>query len=217
MVVMSANNIAPKELEALYSKLELRTWPEGERVPGSISVEHQSVGNGNVASVTFAADAPLSDRWFALRIAADLPLNASLGSYAIWPHPEGGWMSRIRPGSETVVSALTRAATCDKTVLYVSFSERVSVREGVTPRDVLVVEAAGENQMCEAVNLPSPGSTIKELAVHCVGHFERPFKVTLADVFTTGGLVVPVSPRSVEMKEAEFVQPCGNDCQIVRP
>jgi hypothetical protein len=171
VLVVETAAMPSDRLEALASRLSLRTYPEGAAVPGRAVAHRASEDGSQKAKVVFTPDAPLGERWYLLGVAA-LPEGASVagGSTKL---PDGTVGARFHTGSQAVMRRVRACPGEDGATITVTFSERVAL---APTEEAIRIMQRGEPVACapiERENLPEPkdGSarTAGEIALHCSG------------------------------------------------
>jgi hypothetical protein len=155
----------------------------------------------------------LSDRWYALHDQAEVFAANFANSPGNWKDPKGGWMTRFRPGAETVISYVQRGDKETLTAIYVGFSERVGIKQDTPADKVLLIRSGSKVYECRAQNLPQAGETLKELIVYCDGPEIVPLELSIdiLDVFTTS--TGTISPTSISIGMTDY----GSDGITVHP
>jgi hypothetical protein len=116
-------------LERVAAAVALRTWPEFEEVPTTVSKSIEASGSNEHAGyghVHLQPTTPLTDRWYAL-VLESVPSGVELPAFAsVHETDSGKHVARFRVGSQPVVTGLrVYEKEGQKHVVYVDFSERV--------------------------------------------------------------------------------------------
>ena len=182
--------IGPLLVEA-GAAAHLVTWPEGAEIAAD-RVVSDPAGSGATASITLVPKAPLSDRWYQLRV-------DSLPKGIVWHptayqtrHPDGSATTRFRPGSDAQVARVT---LCQKPTLQegiVTFSERIDT--GTSPAPPLSFDRADCRYLPQPIPTGRPDkdadTTIRDLWFRCDTYED--VTVTLnAGVKSKSGVAVP--------------------------
>jgi hypothetical protein len=211
LVAMNLRPIADETIAALSQGLLLEVWPEGDIVPFTTSAA-RAAGDDGWYRVTLSVmpSSPLSDRWYALHAQTEVLAANFATSPGNWKDPKGGWMSRFRPGPETVISYVQRGEKETLTAFYLGFSEQVGIKPDTPADKVLLIRSGSKTYECRAQNLPQPGETLKEIIVYCDGPEIVPLELSIdiLDVFTTS-----ISPTSISIGMTDY----GSDGITVHP
>ncbi len=147
------------EVDAVVSKLTLRTWPELVEVPGAaIAGATSGTGSGWTTRVAFHPTTPLEDRWYLLSL-RDAPKDWAVTGGL---QPGGLVGGRFRTGSEPRLAGFyveTMAPSAGK--VYVRFTEPVSASGDVAK--IVTLTQPGLDTKCY-----SYGGGPAELGLRCV-------------------------------------------------
>lgn len=117
-------------LNQIAASVTLRTWPELELVPTSVSKISDVSGKSDedqFAHIYLEPVSPLADRWYALHVDV---LPSGTATWSAFPHvwslTNGSRVSRFRTGSEPVVASVRVYQKEENAqVAYIDFSERI--------------------------------------------------------------------------------------------
>jgi hypothetical protein len=209
--------LAPGTLEPLAGLLKLEIWPEGVEIP-SKAVLSQESAQGTMAYVTVTPTSEPGDRWLALHLTSvpDGMRMVESGDYI--PDSKGGFLVRLRPGAQTVITTISRAWKGTKTMVYLAFSERVAVAADVLSADVVKFSSGGVSYDCQVENMPALDQAVKQVAVACAERLPTTYTVAIPEsVFLTADGKPAMEAQTIVVDDKTVTQSCGEDCFIVRP
>lgn len=189
----------------LSDRVSLRTWPEMEEIPSTLTV---ATSPSDMGGVTVTPNAPLSDRWYALRLSA---IAAWMVAPAVHIAPDGSYVARFRTGSDPRVRSVTFAGGPSKHRLYIEVSEPVA---GLQSSAQLVrVQSAGAQVACSDAG--SAASMNAVLSLDCPALSTFPGTISI-DAGFFSSTAMALAPTTIEKVDLILSSTCGQDCQVGR-
>jgi hypothetical protein len=196
--------------KVLSPALHLVTWPEGTDVPVDLVLSESADGK-SPATVDLIPKAPLSDRWYAVRVDSP-PAGFGLPQYgALKRNADGSVLSRFRPGVSPTVAWVETCSKGGTVTGAVVMSERVN--GGADPSALLSFDRAD----CRYRPQPTSGVPDKD-ADYSVGSLnfvcDKPGDVTVR--LAAGATAAADAKRSVGagtyVLNSAKLEPMGESC-----
>jgi hypothetical protein len=222
--------VDPELLAKVAGGIELRTWPEWERVPSTAKLVKEGdetplmypggllpmfQGTRKPRQIDIVPSSKLEDRWYAV----------STGDFDLHQDPLGRTMlkgraviSRFRTGPEARVASLSLFEKTEKKKLTLSVTMTEDVKLGMPDEQgdavSLGLADGGAPQKCKVE--VAPRQPTKDLLVVCEGTFGRPEKATLVLTQKLTDTAERAISETFTLEPAKATD-CGAGCQLFRP